>query len=174
MADRVKIELPEKPGALLFMVAFCLLSIVLAAYLGDQTKFSAKGKLFAQPRFWPAVGVIGMTVFSALHILQTYRRSPGGGLAEAGVWLRGLEYVAWFMVYVSAVPVIGYLPATILFTAALALRVGYRTPGAVLAAVATGVAIVVVFKTFLSVKIPGGAVYEYLPAAFRNFMILNF
>ena len=33
---------------------------------------------------------------------------------------------------------------------------------------------VLVFKSMLSVKIPGGEIYEYLPAALRNFMILNF
>lgn len=174
MSEKVKIHAPERPGSLLFMAAFCVFSIVLVLYLGDQTKFSDKGKFFAQPRVWPAIGVVGMAIFSALHVLQKYRASAPGGVAEAAFWLRGLEYVAWFMVYVTIVPVIGYLPATILFTVALALRLGYRKPTTLLAAAGTGLAIVLVFKTFLSVKIPGGAVYEYLPAGVRNFMILNF
>ena len=43
-----------------------------------------------------------------------------------------------------------------------------------LAAVLFGLATVVVFKSFLSVKIPGGMIYEYLPGAIRTFFILNF
>jgi hypothetical protein len=41
-------------------------------------------------------------------------------------------------------------------------------------AVLVALAVVVVFKSFLSVKIPGGAIYEYLPDALRSFFILNF
>ena len=37
-----------------------------------------------------------------------------------------------------------------------------------------GFGIVLLFKTGLSAKIPGAAVYEYLPGALRNFMIANF
>jgi hypothetical protein len=40
--------------------------------------------------------------------------------------------------------------------------------------VLTALSIVLVFKTFLEVKIPGGAIYEYLPDTLRTFMILNF
>jgi hypothetical protein len=38
----------------------------------------------------------------------------------------------------------------------------------------TGLFIVLIFKTFLEVKIPGGAIYEFLPNTLRSFMILNF
>jgi len=38
----------------------------------------------------------------------------------------------------------------------------------------TGLSIVLIFKTFLEVKIPGGAIYEFLPNTLRSFMILNF
>jgi hypothetical protein len=37
-----------------------------------------------------------------------------------------------------------------------------------------GFSIVVIFKSFLEVKIPGGAIYELLPNALRSFFILNF
>ena len=42
------------------------------------------------------------------------------------------------------------------------------------AAAFTGLGIVLVFKAALSVKIPGGAIYEYLPDTLRNFLIVNF
>ncbi|EPJ45233.1 MAG: hypothetical protein OFPI_37520 [Osedax symbiont Rs2] len=34
------------------------------------------------------------------------------------------------------------------------------------------VATVVIFKSLLEVKIPGGASYQYLPEGIRNFMIV--
>ncbi len=37
-----------------------------------------------------------------------------------------------------------------------------------------GFSIVVIFKSFLEVKIPGGAIYELFPNAMRSFFILNF
>ena len=70
------------------------------------------------------------------------------------------------------VPLVGYLPTTILFCVGLTLRLGYRAPRVLAAAALTGTATVVVFKALLSVRIPGAAAYEYLPAALRNFMIL--
>ena len=41
-----------------------------------------------------------------------------------------------------------------------------------MAAAGVGLFTVVLFKSLLQVKIPGGAVYEFLPGALRNFMIL--
>ena len=158
----------------IFVAVFFLFSLFLLSQIGAETKFSAKGKLFAQPRFWPALSIAGMVFFGLGHLIISLRnRAPGTG-AELGLWLRTLEYLAWFMVYVVVVPIIGYLPATLIFMVLLALRQGYRAPKQIAMAAGVGFLIVLVFKAFLSVKIPGGAVYEYLPAALRNFMIVNF
>ena len=163
-----------RPGGFLFVALFVLLSVLLLSQMGSETKFSAKGNLVAQPRFWPAVGIIMMVVFGALHLILSWKDRVGGAGAEISIWLRAFEYLIWFMIYVAAVPIIGYLAATILFTVLLALRQGYRGTRQLIAAALLGFAIVLVFKTGLSVKIPGGAIYEYLPGAMRNFMIVNF
>ena len=97
-----------------------------------------------------------------------------GELREAGRWLLALEYFGWFMEYVYVTPIIGYLAATVLFLVALTLRVGYRDKRMLVGAAAVGFAIVLIFKSFLNVKIPGGAVYEALPDSIRSFMIVNF
>lgn len=164
-----------RAGSLLFALLFLILSLSLLSQLTSEAKFSANGSLVAQPAFWPAVGVIGMSLFGILHLATVYRRGRlGADLKEACIWLRSLEYLIWFMAYVFAVPVIGYLPATLTFAIALALRAGYRNGRMIGASVLTGFGIVLIFKTLLAVKIPGGAFYEYLPAMLRNVMIINF
>ena len=170
-------ETPEiRPGGVLFAVLFLLAAVFLLSQLGAETKFSGKTiwskKLFAQPRFWPAVGVIGMCLFGAAHLFVTWRRRVPGTTREALTWARALEYLVWFMAYVFAVPVIGYLPASIIFAVALAARAGYRSRGMLGAAALTGLGVVVIFKALLQVKIPGGAIYEHLPDGLRNFAIL--
>lgn len=163
-----------RAGSLIFVALFVVLSVFLLSQLGAETKFSAKGKLFAQPRFWPAVGVAMMVGFGLLHLGMNWRERAGWASGEVVYWLRALEYLAWFMVYVWAVPIIGYLAATLILMVLLAFRQGYRGGRQLLTAAMVGFVIVLVFKTGLSVKIPGGAVYEYLPDGLRNFMIVNF
>lgn len=115
-----------------------------------------------------------MTGFGLLYLASHWRQILTGTAEETLLWLRAVEYVLWFMAYVWIVPVIGYLPATLLFTVTLSIRQGYRSQKQIINAAAVGLGIVLVFKTGLSVKIPGGALYEFLPASLRNFMIVNF
>lgn len=173
-----------RPGGLIFALMFLAVSIFLLTQLDAETKFSTKGNLFAEPAFWPAIGVIGMALFGALHAFGEFqRRSRNRSLRETretsetretGMWLRSLEYLIWFMGYVFAVPVIGYLPATLIFAVALACRAGYRSKRVLGAAALMGLGVVLVFKTMLSVKIPAGALYTYLPDALRSFAMINF
>ena len=171
-------DLFHRPGGVIFAGLFLAIAVLLFSQLGAETKFSAKAwgtkRMFAQPGFWPGVGVIGMCVFGTLHAVAAWTRRAGREVFEAVQWLRALEYLAWFMVYVWAVPIIGYLPATLIFMGALAVRAGYRNRRVILAALAMGLGIVLVFKTMLSVKIPGGVLYEYLPDALRSIAILYF
>jgi len=162
-----------RPGGLAFAALFVAFSLFLLSQLGAQTTASPSSQLFSRPSFWPAVGVAGMTAFGVLHLFAE-RKNRHGGAKEALVWIRALEYLLWFMAYVWIVPVIGYLLATLAFAALLSVRVGYRTWPPVLGATALGFCVVLVFKAFLSVKIPGGAIYDALPEGIGNFMIVNF
>ena len=78
------------------------------------------------------------------------------------------------MAYVLIVPYLGYLPSTIIFISILTLRVGYRDLKFMGAAVAVGFAVVVIFKSLLQVKVPGGQIYEFLPDGIRAFMLTYF
>lgn len=162
-------------GQLLFALGFVAVSALLLAMIGDQTRWVDKTQLFAQPRFWPAVGLGLMVAAGALHLyLLPWRHVTRYDRWEALKWVRVLEYALWFLAYVLLVPLIGYLPVTMGFVPALMWRMGYRDRRFLALGVGFAVVVVVLFKSLLSVKIPGGALYEYLPGALRSFFILNF
>lgn len=161
---------------IVFAAVSFIAALLLASQIGNQTSW-LPGKTFAsQPAFWPVISIVGMLAFGTFELWYVVRRNrterSGSIAAEVLDWVRSLEFVAWFLVYVALVPIVGYLPTTMAFCTSLAWRLGYRRPSALVAALLTGVVTVVVFKSLLSVRIPGGALYDYLPAALRNFMIL--
>jgi len=169
----------RRAGQLLFALFFLAASLVLLAFLPDQTAWKARTKLFAQPRFWPGVGVAGMVLFGALHLRVQIRalgraRPVRADWLEARRWLQALEYGGWFLAYVWLVPIAGYLPVTLIFAPLLAWRLGYHSARMLVISVLFGFGVVVLFKSLLAVKIPGGLIYEYLPGVWRSFFILNF
>lgn len=162
-------------GQVIFAIAFLIISALLLSQIGDQTKWVKRTAFFAQPRFWPAIGLGGMVLFSALHFWRLPRhRVRRTDVIEAKQWGQAVEYAVWFMLYVLLVPVIGYLPVTVLFVPALTWRLGYRSKPLLWSGAVFGVVVVVFFKSFLQVKIPGSLLYEYLPGAVRSFFILHF
>ena len=162
-------------GQFLFALIFLSISLLLFSLLTTETVWVEDAVLFAQPRFWPGVALLGMSLFGILHLLRLGRRNlERSDIAEGAKWLRALEFVLWFMLYVFVVPIFGYLPTSLAFVPILAFRMGYRNRRTLWAAAAFGFAVVCVFKTFLAVKIPGGDLYEILPGFLRNFLIVNF
>jgi hypothetical protein len=106
----------RRPGDIVFAWAALCFSVFLLSQLADQTIWKNGGKLFAQPRFWPAVSLWGMVVFSAFHLIGA-ALSPRihGRWSEVWLWVTSLEYAFWFIVYAAVVPYLGYLPTTIIF-----------------------------------------------------------
>lgn len=175
MSDNSEKHKSSVSGDLLFAALFILLSLFLLSQMPDQVTWVEKAKWATQPGFWPLVSLTGMVGFGALHLLTRLRFNDfGREWAEGLNWLKGIEFAVWFMVYVWIVPIIGYLLATLIFAPTLAFRMGYRSGRILWSAVALGFGTVFIFKTLLQVKIPGGAIYEYLPNALRSFMIVNF
>ncbi|PWE51474.1 hypothetical protein DEM26_00445 [Thioclava sp. NG1] len=165
----------RRPGDMAFAVLFFALSIGLLIALPWQTEWVKRTKTYAQPAFWPMVSIFAMVVFSMFHLLGSFvsERIPGRW-REVAQWLRSLEYAVWFMVYVALVPLIGYLLATILFSCTMTLRLGYRGWRWMLVSVLFSVVVVVLFKSFLQVKIPAGMIYEAAPAPFRAILMTYF
>lgn len=165
----------RRPGDIVFALAFLCASVWLLSQLDVQTTWKKGAKFAAQAPFWPTVSLLGMVVFAALHVLGSVLspRIPGRW-REVALWLQSFEYALWFLAYAFAVPLIGYLPATLLTAVLLTMRVGYRRRRMLLISAAAGVVVVLVFKTFLHVKVPGGQLYEYLPSTLRTFMLIYF
>ncbi|MEZ5924611.1 MAG: tripartite tricarboxylate transporter TctB family protein [Hyphomicrobiaceae bacterium] len=157
------------------LVAFGV-GLLLASQLGSELSWQPGTIFVRQPGFVATLAVAGMLVFGAFELFFAWRRNASGRgesmLGEIIDWLRAAEYAAWFMAYVLIVPNLGYLPTTLAFCLSLTLRLGYRNGRTLGAALLVGLATVIVFKGFLSVKIPGGAFYELLPDGIRNIMIL--
>lgn len=165
----------RKPGDLIFAIAFLVFAFALASALPWQAPFVSQTKLVAQPAFWPLIGVGMMVIFGAIHLFSSLS-SPRmtGRVRELILWLRSLEFVGWFVGYVFLIPIIGYLPTSVLFVPALCLRLGYRSPAIFGYGVLFAIAVVLVFKTGLGVALPSGQIYNYLPDGIRNFFIVNF
>ena len=164
-----------KSGDLLFAILFFISSAFLISQLPDQVKWFKNTKITSQPSLWCSIGLIGMTAFGFIHLILKIRlKDLNKELKEGFIWIRSSEFAGWFLLYVILVPNIGYLFATILVAPALTYRVGYRDKAMIAYSIITGLSIVLIFKTFLEVKIPGGAIYEFLPNTLRSFMILNF
>ena len=165
----------RRPGDIVFAWAALLILIFLLSQLFEQTIYKPGAKLFAQPRFWPAVSLMCMSGFAAFHLLGSiFSERISGRWKEVLLWVSSLEYAAWFIGYAALVPLAGYLPSTVIFSVLLTLRAGYRNRAVLMAAVASAVVIVLLFKTFLQVKLPSGQIYEVLPDGLRQIMLTYF
>ncbi len=165
----------RRPGDIVFACVILIIAIALLSQIWAQTAYRSGTPLFAQPRFWPAVSLLGMAGFAAFHLLGSALSDRlEGRWREVILWLSSLEYAGWFIVYAMVVPILGYLPTTVIFAISLAIRVGYRSRFTLLSAGAAALVIVVLFKSLLQVRLPAGQIYQYLPDGLRQFMLTYF
>lgn len=163
----------RRPGDLVYAVVSFVMALMLVPMLPSQAKFLDHGDFVAQPGFWPLVAVVMMVVFGAAQLVMTFTAPKlPGRWQEVWFWVRSLEYVFWFTMYVALVPMLGYLPSTVIFALLMVFRLGYRSRGAFAAAAGLGVLIVVIFKAGLGVHIPAGEIYQYLPPSLRTVFIV--
>jgi hypothetical protein len=160
-------------GQVVFVTVALALTLFLLSRITAQTVWVEGARsLAAQPRFWPGVALGTMAAGLGLHLWRMRRRRPDlRDWTEVRRWAEPLEYALWFMAYVYTVPIVGFLPMSLVFACALTWRLGYRSRLTLAVAALFAVATVVVFKGFLGVKIPGAALYEILPGATRSFFL---
>lgn len=164
---------PPNPAVPLFATFLLMLALGLAVSLATQVVWNPGDRLVDQPGFWSALSIVGMLIFGLPYCVAAWvqRNRDASAGTEVRYWFLALEYVGWFLAYTLVMGYIGYLPASVLFCTLLVLRAGYRSSRAAIWATVTALAVVVIFKSLLAVKIPGGQIYEALPEALRNFMI---
>ena len=167
-------------GDLVFAMLMLLIVLVLLVSIPFETKWFDGVPLVKQPRLWPTFCIVGMALFGvpySIQIWRNYKFQQGqvqGELNELSSWLRPLEFVFYFVLYVLSVPLAGYLLSTLLFFSLLTIRAGYRTLLMFWVSLATGFGIVVVFKSLLQVKVASGAIYDYLPDGWATFFMIYF
>ena len=167
-------------GDLVFVMLVLFIVLALLVSIPFETKWFDGIPLVKQPRFWPTFCIVGMTFFAMPYSIQVWRNykfqlgQVQGELNELSSWLRPLEYVLYFVLYVWSVPLTGYLLSTLLFFSLLTIRAGYRSFLMFWVSLATGFGIVVVFKSLLQVKISSGAIYDYLPDSWGTFFMIYF
>lgn len=165
----------RRPGDIVFAWIFLVFSVFLLTQIGSQTQWANGQKLFAQPRFWPAVSLAFMTLFAVLHLIgSALSQRIEGRWREVSLWGASAEYAIWFTLYAAAVPFVGFLPMTVIFVCSLLARCGYRSARVFVFGALAAVVTVILFKSLLQVKIPSGELYEYLPDGFRQIMLTYF
>jgi hypothetical protein len=174
----------RQPGDSLFATAMVILVVFLISQIGSQTIWIEGVRFIVQPRFWPGLSLIFMLIFSVGYLVQSIRdvgedrsKTLNNQIwqpEEFFNWIRTLEYAAYFLIYVTIIPWLGYLPSTLIFCLFLTIRVGYRNMKFIGWSLAGGFLIVLIFKTFLQVKLPAGALYDVFPGVIGKIMIRYF
>lgn len=161
----------------IFAIGVLLVAVILLLFADTELRWKKGAAFHLQPGFWSVLALAGMAGFALAQLAMPPWRWARQVYFDFGAWLRDwfgpVEYMAWFLLYVYLVPRLGYLPSTLLVFPLLVLRAGYRGWRYVGLAWIVGIVIVVLFKSLLQVKIPGGEIYGLFPDAIRNFLVLR-
>ena len=164
-------------GSLVFF--FLCFSLLLLALLPSQTRWINGISFVKQPAFWSLVSIGMMLSFSIIslciqkkNIVQIGKDFVHCLLQQKSLLV--IENCGYYFLYVWLVPLIGYLPSSILFMVLLTWRYGFRDKTMLLGSVLTAIVIVVLFKSMMRLHIPAGQIYAYLPDAMRDFFIFYF
>lgn len=162
----------------------------LGAYLGHQLglielegRVTRFGRILKQSWVIPMLCLLLLVPAAIWNFRDSFRVHrwrqrfllPTNARHEFAQYLAALEFVVYFIVYTLSVPIFGYLLSTVTLGVLLTYRLGYRSLPWILRSFATGVAIVLVFRTFLQIKTPASIwLYDQLPTAWRAFMLTYF
>ena len=167
----------NETGQRIFAICVLLIAVTLLFFADTELKWKKNADFHKQPGFWSIIALSGMVVFSAMQLLLPPWKLEKPEFFRWKSWLQEwfgpVEFAIYFLIYVWLVPKIGYLPATLVVFPLLILRAGYRERRFYVYSWIVGIAVVVLFKSILQVKIPGGEIYAIFPESIRNFLILR-
>ncbi|EEW26995.1 tripartite tricarboxylate transporter TctB family protein [Rhodobacter ferrooxidans] len=162
--------------AMFFAVALALLLAMPWATRWGQ----ASGGWWTRPALMPGLALAGLTLANLITLgraLTDLRADPPTPeeriVARQNIlgWLRPVEFLAYFAIYVWAIGHLGYLLATLTFILGLMLRVRLTSPRWLLTGVLTALALVAIFRVGLGVWMPAPPLYDLAPDALRTALI---
>ena len=150
----------------------------LAAQLGmidPEGRVMRLGKILKQGWVAPLLCLAVLVPAVLLNLNGSWRRLrqqvPLRWRYEIGQWLRACEFIAYFILYTLSVPILGYLVSTVLMGGFLTARLGYRGWRWAAIALASSLAIVVLFRSVLQIKTPVNIwLYNQMPDGVALFL----
>lgn len=173
---------PDEPQAnrlesMALSVIFAAVSVLLLALIGVATRTGqASGGWWTRPAFAPGVALVvlvGANLVTLWRDIADLRAHPATAAewdearAKMLAWLRPLEFLAYYAVYIWAIQHLGYFPSTLIFVLGLLWRVGLTAPRWMLAGFGLSVFMIGVFRAGLGVWMPAPDVYDLFPDAIR-------
>lgn len=167
--------------ALLLCVIFTAISVALFLALDAATRPGrATAGWWTKPAFAPGVA-LAVLCLANIWTLARYSLSFWHEPATRGEWRearriilnwwRPLEFLAYFAVYIWALGLIGYTPATLVFVLGLMWRTGLRSARWLMVGAAFALVMTAIFRWGLGVWMPTADLYDALPAPWRNWAI---
>ena len=175
---------PNRIESLALSLIFAGISVALLLAIGVATRpGSSHADWWTRPALAPGVALgllAGANLLTLWRRIGDLRASPPTPLEREeardrfGDWLRPVEYLAYFGLYVWAIQHLGYIPASLIFVLGLLARAGLRSPGWMLAGVALVLALMGIFRIGLGVWMPAPELYDRAPDALRTLLIRYF
>lgn len=145
-----------------------LLALLSAFLLWETRQIPHPPLIPIGPAFYPRVVLSIFFLLSLLLLISGLRASRPERALDWRAWLTCYRVILGafllFGLYTLAMPRLGYLLSTFLFTAALEWWLGHRglrrLPGLVAVAVGTSVGTYVVFELYLHVLLPRGVLFR--------------
>lgn len=158
-------------------LAFAAISVVLLALIGVATRTGqASGGWWTRPAFAPGVALVVLVAANLITLWRDFadlRANPPSAAEWADAkgkmlgWLRPLEFLAYYALYIFAIQHLGYFPSTLIFVLGLLWRVGLTAPRWLLAGFGLSVFMIGVFRAGLGVWMPAPDFYDIFPDAIR-------
>jgi nitrate reductase gamma subunit len=160
---------------------FAVLSVGLLASIGIATRWGPEsGGWWTRPALMPGVALAVLVLANIITLARDVadiRRNPpsaaewaeGRGLVLG--WLRPVEFLAYYGIYIYAIQHIGYFPATLAFIMFLMVRVGLTAPRWIIAGIGTSLFMIGVFRMGLGVWMPAPELYDLFPDTVRSRLI---
>jgi Tripartite tricarboxylate transporter TctB family len=160
---------------------FSALSGTLLACIGIATRWGPESAgWWTRPMLMPGIALVllaGANLITLARDVADLRRNPPSAVEWAEgrrlllAWLRPLEFLTYYAIYVFAIQHAGYFPSTLVFILVLLFRAQLTTPRWIVAGVAAAMFMVAVFRVGLGVWMPAPELYELFPDGVRSALI---